>query len=344
MQNFNLNIYGVNGSGKSYFLKKIINEIENNKRFTNYKFIYLTQSNLIDESEMINKVYESLVEYIKLFSEIYKSDGDFIEIENTYDPFFQNFKAFVNSDQFLHIQRILTKPVFYNGKEVFHSVYIVNYFYLNPKIVDEINDFKLLKDFKKEMNRLITLCNIFNLKKVFVSSFELNKMDYITEFDFSDCVPFLFNFPNEEEIKTIIIDTLIKKDKAGIYKYDTSSFLKDYNYISKHIQIYFSNLNDYLYYFEKYLNNNHLLEIKTDSENMVVKELESEDVNKIYKVKLNNNPYKAKKDKIKKEVLSYVNSSMIHIEMQYNENGEKKYLEINHNKEKFYKMMSMTIL
>ena len=98
-----------------------------------------------------------------------------------------------------------------------------------------------------------------------MANFDINLNDFVFELDFADNVKFLFSFPTEEEIKQILFKRFFDIDNINTciinnvenHIYDINSFKKEYNYIMKSIQNNFTNLNDYLFYIEKFLIKNH---------------------------------------------------------------------------------------
>ena len=70
-----------------------------------------------------------------------------------------------------------------------------------------------------------TLANLLNIKKILVSNFDINKIDFITELDLSELVRFMFGFPQDDEIKEIVLNSLMNTNKEANYIYNIDNCL-----------------------------------------------------------------------------------------------------------------------
>jgi len=191
-----------------------------------------------------------------------------------------------------------------------------------------------------------------------VANFDINLNDFVFELDFADNVKFLFSFPTEEEIKQILFKRFFDIDNINTciinnvenHIYDINSFKKEYNYIMKSIQNNFTNLNDYLFYIEKFLIKNH----RKDHINKVanIYEIRFENVNIGFNMSSDPNKSKDKKalnldmKRMEDDATSFCKSNMLHVEILddiINNNGEKIYVEMNHNNEQHYNKKSIKI-
>ncbi len=165
------------------------------------------------------------------------------------------------------------------------------------------------------------------------------------EFDFNDFTQFDFKFPDDKQIKEMIEQRLIIKDKKNQYKYEIKEFKEEYIFLYKTMQNNINNLNDYFYYFEQYLEKNCLLNSNIDMNTMslISKNEEKSESSKVSASTWSKSSSLNKKkiENMKNDAVFFCRSNMVHMDMIINEEGERfKCIEINPKNEKYLKSLS----
>jgi Cdc6-like AAA superfamily ATPase len=167
---FNLNVYGSNGCGKSTTLTKIFEK----KRLLSTNHIYLKLHNFINIKEFFIIIQDHIQNWIKQIS---------VNVKNVKIEKWNDFYEFM--DYF---------------KDIKFSFYL---------IIDEILDIESILFFKKYISKLLAINRTNpNFKIIFISNFDMTKSELSNYIDFSNIFSIPFPSLTKAEIRKIIDDNL----------------------------------------------------------------------------------------------------------------------------------------
>ena len=214
---FNLNVYGSNGCGKSTTLTKIFEK----KRLLSTNHIYLKLHNFINIKEFFIIIQEHIQTWIKQIS----VNGKNVKIEK-WNDFYEFMDYF---------------------KEIKFSFYL---------IIDEILDIESILFFKKYISKLLTINRTNpNFKIIFISNFDMTKSELSNYIDFSNIFSIPFPSLNKEEIRKIIDDNLYNPTyNSKNYSLIVEDCIQNFDYAFVNLNEYIYNIKKNLETFKNYIN------------------------------------------------------------------------------------------
>ena len=169
-------------------------------------------------------------------------------------------------------------------------------------VIDDINEIQCINIIKKHFNKILTLCNDFDLNLIILSTFNIAKSEIALFCDFSTFLAVDFPLRKPEEIKAII------KEKFKEYSKEIDDH---FNLGLNNINFYTYNLNELIYFYGEFLET-----VKSEKFEDGTQELQSQGEMKIYKGKTyeKSNITNTIKDKVSK----LCHNSIIHLKENQN--------------------------
>ena len=214
---FNLNVYGSNGCGKSTTLTKIFEK----KRLLSTNHIYLKLHNFINIEEFFIIIQDHIQNWIKQIS---------VNVKNVKIEKWNDFYEFM--DYF---------------KDIKFSFYL---------IIDEILDIESILFFKKYISKLLAINRTNpNFKIIFISNFDMTKSELSNYIDFSNIFSIPFPSLTKEEIRKIIDDNLYNPTyNSKNYSLIVEDCIQNFDYAFVNLNEYIYNIKKNLETFKNYIN------------------------------------------------------------------------------------------
>jgi hypothetical protein len=294
---FNINLYGPCGSGKSFLIKNLFQKHISNT----VKTIYLR----ISDFSNMESIYEKIK---KLLIKISTQNND-RKLQKEGKKKSSRKKSMtinkIQEETNYRINQILDKEVI-NLREIYslfeelqagnssYEEYSNIYFIIdNIDSIDYFQDKKL----KKQLLKIFTICETFNLGIIFISSFKLLSSELILDFNFflNFVAVDLIDVNLKENLFQIVKEEVLNMNNDLLPFSDGKTFNDALNYCIKTFTNNFLSLNDFIYHV-KSLMEFHFLDISNKKKNFTNSEFKSklrdsitEGVLKIRIIKSSNN-------------------------------------------------------